>query len=527
MARIEKKTSSERAMLIILDGFGVNAPGEHNAITQAHTPRLDSFFNDYPYTTLEASGGAVGLPDGQMGNSEVGHITMGCGNIIHQDLVLINDAIHDGRFFKNEVLLKAIKKARKKSRPIHLLGLVSDGGVHSHIEHLKALLEMCKVHGVKPAVHMITDGRDTSPNTALSYLEELNKPLEEARGAIHTVIGRYYAMDRDRRWDRTESAFNALVGNGEVRVEESARLAIRMSYKKEIFDEFITPTIIEGTDRIQQDDEVIFFNFRNDRPRQLGAALAEEQFEEFDRHDYRPIHMCTMTEFHSSFTSPVAFKSEHPTISLAEVVSNCGLKQFHCAETEKYPHVTFFINGGREKPYAGEDRTMVPSPKVATYDLKPEMSAKEVTDEVINSVQGGVHSLIIVNYANGDMVGHTAVPDAIIKALEFMDKQVGRLLDAANEHGVNVLLTSDHGNCDEMYDALTGDPHTQHTTNPVPCMVMSHSDEEITLEAGRGLGAVTPTLLDLMNIPIPSAMHERSLIQKVPASAPAQPTQDE
>lgn len=501
-------------MLVILDGFGVNAQGEHNAITQAHTPHLDKFFSAHPYTTLEASGGAVGLPDGQMGNSEVGHITMGCGNIIHQDLVLINDAIHDGSFFKNTALLNAIKQARKKARPIHLLGLVSDGGVHSHIEHLKALLEMCKVHGVKPAVHMITDGRDTSPNTALSYLEELNQPLEEARGAIHTVIGRYYAMDRDRRWARTQAAFNALIGEGNIIVEDSARMAVRMCYKKEILDEFIEPTIIKGTDRIQADDEVIFFNFRNDRPRQLGAALAEQDFVEFERPNFTPINMCTMTVFHSSFKSPVAFQSEQPTISLAEVVSNHGLKQFHCAETEKYPHVTFFINGGREKPFPGEDRIMVPSPKVATYDLQPEMSAKQVTDEVIASLQAGEHSLIIVNYANGDMVGHTAVPEAIIKALEFMDKQVGRLLDVAHEQGVSVLLTSDHGNCDEMYDALTGDPHTQHTTNPVPCAVLDHSGDAISLEAGRGLGAVSPTLLDLMNIEIPAAMHERSLLQR-------------
>ena len=377
---------------------------------------------------------------------------------------------------------------------------------------------MCKVHGVKPAVHMITDGRDTSPNTALSYLEELNQPLEEARGAIHTVIGRYYAMDRDRRWERTEAAFNALVGAGDLTVEDSARQAIRMCYKKEILDEFIVPTIVKGTDRIQADDEVIFFNFRNDRPRQLGMALAEQEFNEFERHDFTTINMCTMTVFHSSFKSPVAFQSEHPTISLAEVVSNRGLKQFHCAETEKYPHVTFFINGGKEKPFPGEDRIMVPSPKVATYDLKPEMSAKQVTDEVIASVEAGEHSLIIVNYANGDMVGHTAVPEAIIKALEFMDKQVGRLLEAAAKQGVNVLLTSDHGNCDEMYDALTGDPHTQHTTNPVPCAVLDHSGDEIKLEANRGLGAVSPTLLDLMNIAIPSAMHERSLIQRVETS---------
>ena len=504
---------TQRAILIILDGLGVNDEGEHNGLTQAYTPVLDEHFTKYPYTTLEASGAAVGLPDGQMGNSEVGHMTMGCGNIIHQDLVLINDAIHNGSFFKNDVLVRALKTAKEKSRPIHLLGLVSDGGVHSHIEHLKALLMMCKLNGVKPAVHMITDGRDTSPNSALSYLDGIKDLLKETNGAVHSVIGRYYAMDRDRRWERTEAAWKALVSDTGLHAD-SARDAIKASYEKDIYDEFIEPTVIKDTCRIEPDDEVIFFNFRNDRPRQLGAALAEPEFNDFTREGFPAISMCTMTVFHSSFCSPVAFESEHPRVSLAEVVSNMGLRQLHCAETEKYPHVTFFINGGKEKPYPGEDRIMVPSPKVATYDLKPEMSAKEVADEVIKSIEEGVHSLIIVNFANGDMVGHTAVPKAIIKALEVMDKEVGRVLESAKREQVNVLLTSDHGNCDEMYDALTGDPHTQHTTNPVPCMVINHDDRVVKLAKGLGLGSVTPTILDLMNIPIPGNMQEPSLITK-------------
>ena len=510
---VNENDAVRRAILIILDGYGVNADGENNAVTQAKTPRLDEFFSSNPYTTLEASGPAVGLPEGQMGNSEVGHITMGCGNIIHQDLVLINDAIHNGRFFKNPVLIAALKSAKEKSRPIHLLGLVSDGGVHSHIEHLKALLAMCKLNGVKPAVHMITDGRDTSPNSAYSFLDDIKELLEDANGAVHSVIGRYYAMDRDRRWERTELAWKALVKDDGLQAE-SPREAIKASYEKDVFDEFILPTVIKETSRIQPDDEVIFFNFRNDRPRQLGAALAEADFEEFELGDFEPISMCTMTVFHSSFCSPVAFTSDHPRVSLAEVVSNMGLKQLHCAETEKYPHVTFFINGGKETPYPGEDRIMVPSPKVATYDLTPEMSAKEVADVVINSIEEGDHSLIIVNFANGDMVGHTAIPKAIIKALEVMDTEVGRVLDAAVEHAVNVLLTADHGNCDEMYDELTGDPHTQHTTNPVPCMVINHVDNNLSLEKDRGLGSVTPTLLNLMNIPIPGNMEEETLIVK-------------
>ncbi len=509
MAKYERD-KVRRAILIIIDGYGVNAEGENNAVTQAHTPKLDKFFSTNPYTTLEASGAAVGLPDGQMGNSEVGHITMGCGNIIHQDLILINDAIHNGSFFKNPALLAALRAAKKKSRPIHLLGLVSDGGVHSHIEHLNALLAMCKLNGVKPAVHMITDGRDTSPNSALDYLENINELLDEANGAVHSVIGRYYAMDRDRRWDRTELAWKALVSE-DCQHADSPKQAIKASYEANVFDEFIRPTVINNTSRIEEGDEVIFFNFRNDRPRQLAAALAAADFSDFDRGEFKPVSMCTMTVFYYSFCSPVAFTSEHPKMSLAEVVSNMGLRQLHCAETEKYPHVTFFINGGKEAPYPGEDRIMVPSPKVATYDLKPEMSAKEVADVVIKSIEDEVHSLIIVNFANGDMVGHTAVPEAIIKALEVLDVEVGRVIDAAIEKEVNVLLTSDHGNCDEMYDALTGDPHTQHTTNPVPCMVINHENKDIVLAKGKGLGSVAPTILKLMHIPIPGNMQEEPL----------------
>ena len=499
-----------RAMLVILDGFGVNSDGEQNAITQADMPRLDEYFAKYPYTTLEASGAAVGLPEGQMGNSEVGHITMGCGNIIRQDLVNINDAIHDGSFFKNPVLLAALQSAKKKSRPIHLLGLVSDGGVHSHIDHLKALLAMCKLNSVIPAVHMITDGRDTSPSMALSYLDELKELLEDSKGTINTVIGRYYAMDRDKRWERTARAWNALTQTDGPR-RANPRAVIKSSYKRELYDEFIEPMIITGTERIKPEDEVIFFNFRNDRPRQLGAALVDKDFTHFDRGKFKPVSMCTMTVFHTAFDCPVAFVSEPPTITLAEVVSNVGLKQLHCAETEKYPHVTFFINGGAEKPFPGEDRVVVPSPKVATYDLKPEMSAKEVADKVIEAIEGDIYSLIIVNFANGDMVGHTAVPEAIIKALEVMDKEVGRVLDSAVDNRVNVLLTSDHGNCDEMFDALTHDPHTQHTTNPVPCMVIK-GRSKLDLAKGQGLSSVTPTVLDLMNIPIPRNMVAKSII---------------
>lgn len=512
MAAKQNNGSMRRAMLVILDGFGVNSEGEHNAITQANMPRLDRYFAKYPYTTLEASGAAVGLPDGQMGNSEVGHSTMGCGNIIPQDLVHINESIHDGSFFKNPVLLDAIQSAKAKSRPVHLLGLVSDGGVHSHIDHLKALLAMCKLNGVTPAVHMITDGRDTSPNTALSYLDELKELLAESNGLIHSVIGRYYAMDRDNRWDRTARAWNALTQISGLQAE-TARDAIKISYEKDLYDEFIEPTIVTNTERIKSGDEVVFFNFRNDRPRQLGAALIDKDFSNFDRSEYEPVSMCTMTKFHTAFNCPVAYESEQPKVTLAGAISNVGLKQLHVAETEKYPHVTFFINGGKEKAHPGEDRIVVPSPKVATYDLAPEMSAHEVANKVIEAIEGDIYSLIIVNFANGDMVGHTAVPEAIIKALEVMDKEVGRVLDSAVSNKVNVLLTSDHGNCDEMFDALTHDPHTQHTTNPVPCMVIA-GRRKLELAKGQGLSSVTPTILELMNVPIPSQMNAKSIILK-------------
>lgn len=500
----------QRAMLIILDGFGVNDEGEHNAIKQANMPCMDKYFATYPYTTLEASGAAVGLPDGQMGNSEVGHITMGCGNIMRQDLVLINDAILNKSFFSNKVLLAALHSAKQKECPIHLLGLVSDGGVHSHIEHLKALLKMCESHQVIPALHMITDGRDTSPKSALRYLDEITPLLEAANGKIHTICGRYYAMDRDRRWERTKASWDALVSDTHNSVA-SARDAITQSYQAALTDEFIKPVSIQGTERIISNDDVIFFNFRNDRPRQLCEALCVHDFSDFERGDFTTANVRTMTVFHSSFDCPVAIESEHPHITLASVVSEAGVKQLHCAETEKYPHVTFFINGGKEISYPGEDRIMVPSPKVATYDLMPEMSAREVADVVIDALNNQQHHLIIVNFANGDMVGHTAVPKAIIKALEVMDTEVGRVLDTAVEQNVNVLLTSDHGNCDEMVDALSGDPHTQHTTNPVPCMVIANN-QTIQLKDGEGLSAVSPTILELMNLPKPVEMLANSII---------------
>ena len=497
-------------MLIILDGIGVNPSKANNAVLQATTPRLDEYFSKYPHTVLEASGEAVGLPPGQMGNSEVGHMTIGCGTIIRQDLIRINDAIADGSFFEMSPLLRAIDKAKNKEGCIHLIGLVSDGGVHSHIDHVIALIQLCRNQQVRPLLHVITDGRDTAPKSAIKYVKQLEVALKQANGAIVTLMGRYYAMDRDRRWERTIKAWQALVQlKGEKAVD--AHDAINKAYARGESDEFILPTVIEGALPMTGDSEVIFVNFRNDRPRQLSKALAKEGFSSFDRGpDYEPVKLTKMTKYSKDYLGPVVFPPRKPETNLAEIISLHGLHQFHCAETKKYPHVTYFLNGGHEDAYEGEDRKMVSSPKVATYDLQPEMSAEEIADEVIKAVKNDAYALIVTNFANGDMVGHTAKQEAVIAALEALDTHVGRVLDAAIEQGISVVITSDHGNCDEMVDPLTNEPHTQHTTYPVPCVVIDK--EHWILANGQGLSTVAPTILQLMGIEQPAAMTGKSLL---------------
>ena len=498
------------ALLVILDGFGINPDPAHNAILQAKTPNFDRYFADYPMTTLQASGRGVGLPAGQMGNSEVGHMTIGSGTIVKQDLVRIDDAIEDGSFYENPALLSAVTASREARRPLHLIGLVSDGGVHSHIDHLGALIRLCHRHQVVPQVHMITDGRDTSPQAAISYLPGLEALLDEYGGHIGTISGRYYAMDRDQRWDRVKMAWDNIV-HARGSVAESAEQAIEQSYAAGTNDEFILPTRLPGQQQLQAGDEMIFFNFRNDRARQICAAFALEHFEEFERGlDYRPINLTTMTYYDAKLGSPVAFAPMRPESTLGSVISDAGLRQLHCAETEKYAHVTFFFNGGREPPYLGEERKLVDSPRVATYDLQPEMSAAGVADAVIEGMKSGAYDFIVVNFANGDMVGHTAVRAAIIEAVEVLDREVGRVLEAAIASQFAVVLTSDHGNCDEMVDPETGKPHTQHSTHPVPCMVI---DPEVnTLVEGENLSAIAPTILQLMGIPKPVAMTGNSVI---------------
>lgn len=498
-------------LLIILDGFGVNPSRLNNAVQEANTPRLDQYFSRNPHTTLDACGEAVGLPDGQMGNSEVGHMTLGCGAVMRQDLVRINDEIESGEFFLNAALVAAVEDAVSQDRPIHLVGLVSDGGVHSHINHLLALIKLCHDHKARPVVHMITDGRDTAQMSALVYLNQIESALEDAGGSIATVCGRYYAMDRDNRWDRTEQAWKAMVLHEGI-TAENARYAIESGYAHNETDEFIKPTVLAGSERIESGDSVIFFNFRNDRPRQLAAALSQANFKEFDLGSYEGATVTCLTEYDPEFLLPIGYAPERPLYTLASVVSRAGYRQLHCAETEKYAHVTYFFNGGKKQPFAGEDHIMVNSPDVATYDLKPEMSALEVADKVIEALEQAEHSFILVNFANGDMVGHTAIRDAVLKAVEALDTQVGRVLDAAVKAQYSVVLTADHGNCDEMVDPVTQEPHTQHTLYPVPCLVIDEINWH--LRPGGSLSSIAPTVLQLMGLQQPPSMTGKSLLMQ-------------
>jgi 2,3-bisphosphoglycerate-independent phosphoglycerate mutase len=496
-------------LLIIFDGFGLNPNRLHNGWALARTPHLDEYFASNPHTALQASGLAVGLPDGQFGNSEVGHLTLGAGRILEQELVRITEAIHDGSLIANSAWQTLLKGGKR----VHLIGMVSDGGVHSHIDHLFGLLSMLHEAGVTPVIHMITDGRDTPPRAARKFLTSLERRLAElGNGEIATVSGRYFAMDRAMHWDRTEKAWSAMVlGMGLHAV--SPLEAIESAYARDEGDEFIQPTVIGSppTPVIAPDEPVFFFNFRSDRMRQLAAAMGLEDFSHFARNT-KPRRVVCMTEYNAHFPFPVIFPPKQPEKLLAEVISDAGLKQFHCAEREKYPHVTYFFNGGREKPFEGEEREIIPSPDVATYDLKPEMSAPQVADRIIQAIETNRYDFILVNFANGDMVGHTAVRQAIIGAVETLDRQSHRVIQAALERNYYVLLTADHGNCDEMVDPATGEPHTQHTVYPVPFLLLG--DREAQLGIGRGLSDVAPTVLDLLNLPQPPQMTGCSLILK-------------
>lgn len=506
-----KDVPRQPVVLIILDGFGVNPSKINNAVAEAKTPNLDRYFSSYTHTLLQASGTAVGLPDGQMGNSEVGHLTLGCGSIISQDIIQINKAIENGTFYENKVLLESLYRAKQNNRPLHLLGLVSDGGVHSSIDHLIAIIKLCKSHHVKPLLHMITDGRDTPPKSALTYWELLHSVLYESGGSVATISGRYYAMDRDNRWERTELAWRAIaLGKGQR--GHDVESAIRTAYTAGDSDEFIRPIIMSDYQGLVDGDQLISFNFRKDRPRQILTALGLNSSIKFDRGDAPIAQVTCMMPYFNDDRMPFLFKPEKPDITLGRLLSDKGIRQFHCAETEKYPHVTYFFNGGKQNPYSGETQYLVPSPGVATYDQKPEMSAHEIASAVIDAMTKKEYGFIVVNFANGDMVGHTANYDAVIHAVEVLDYEVGRVLDTAVALDYSVLLTADHGNCEEIVDPNTSEPHTQHTLYPVPCLIIDKQSWQ--LSCSGGLANVAPTVLQLMGLEKPAVMTANSILLK-------------
>ena len=500
-------------MLMILDGWGIAPPSSTNAVTRARTPHLDYYFNRYPHSQLRCSGEAVGLPEGQMGNSEVGHLSIGSGRIIYQSLTRISRAVKDGSLEKNPVLVKAMEEARDGGKKLHLLGLLSDGGVHSHIDHLLGLLAMAQKMGVeKVCVHAFLDGRDTPPQSAAPFLEQVEKACKELGvGQIATVSGRYYAMDRDKRWERIRKVYDCMTG-GEALEAPSAAEGLAAAYGAGQTDEFVVPFRVAGVDgKVEKGDSLIFFNFRPDRARELTHVFTDPEFAGFPRKETAlPVHFVSMTEYEKGLQAAVAFPPEAIKDTLAEVVSRAGLHQLHIAETEKYAHVTFFFNGGREQPFPNEDRILVPSPKVATYDLQPEMSAYLVTEKLQGALAKDLYDLVILNFANPDMVGHTGSLEAAVKALEAVDECVGSLAETVLQKGGALCITADHGNLEEMEDPVTHAPMTAHTTNPVPFLVVG-AEPGTHVEDG-GLSDIAPTLLDLLDLPEPEAMTGHSLL---------------
>ena len=502
-------------MLMILDGFGENNNKDGNAIELANTPNIDKLMKKYPVTEVYTSGLNVGLPDGQMGNSEVGHTNIGAGRIVYQELTRITKAIEDGDFFSNQEFINAIENCKKNNSKLHILGLVSDGGVHSHIRHLYALLEMAKRRDFEDVyVHCFLDGRDTPPASAENYIIKLEEKMKEKGvGKIASISGRFYAMDRDKRWERVKKCYDAIV-NGEGNKFGSAISAIEASYQKEVFDEFVEPTLICNGNNpiatINDKDSIIFFNFRPDRAREITRALVDTDFDGFEKKNLDLYFVCFTSYDETMPNVKIAFKKEPLVNTFGEVLSKNGYTQLRIAETEKYAHVTFFFNGGEEKQYEGEDRILVPSPKVETYDMKPEMSAYEVTEKVVDCIENEKYDCIILNYANPDMVGHTGSLEATIKAIETIDECVGKVVNAILEKEGTVLITADHGNAEQMIDYKTGEPHTAHTTNPVPLILVTE-DKNLKVKSGK-LADLAPTILDLMNIEKPKEMIGESLL---------------
>jgi 2,3-bisphosphoglycerate-independent phosphoglycerate mutase len=505
-------------LLMILDGWGINPARENNAVALADTPNLDALLAEFPHVPIQCSGMAVGLPDGQMGNSEVGHLNIGAGRIVYQDLTRISKSIADGDFFTNPVLLDCIRRTKAAGGRLHLAGLLSDGGVHSHITHLYGLLELARREGVEAFVHCLLDGRDTPPQSGADYLAQLeNEIARTGAGRVATVIGRYYAMDRDNRWDRVERAYNAMVlGEGAQRT--SSADAISQSYAAGVHDEFVEPAVIAEDGRpigtVQDNDGFIFFNFRSDRAREITRTLALDDCPGFDRKG-RPrlaAYVC-MTEYDATFGLPVAYGPEELRNILGQVLADAGKTQLRIAETEKYAHVTFFFNGGVEEPFPGEERCLIPSPKeVATYDQKPEMSAYLVTDELLKRLDSGAYDVIVLNFANCDMVGHTGIVPAAVKAVEAVDGCVGRLIARVRALGGAAIITADHGNADQMWDRESNGPHTAHTCNPVWLVLVDDARKNCRLRAGV-LADIAPTMLQMLGIAKPAEMTGTSLLE--------------
>ena len=503
-------------MLAILDGWGINEKEEANAVKLADTPNLDSIISQYPNTKIKTSGLDVGLPEGQMGNSEVGHTNIGAGRIVYQELTRITKSIQDGDFFEKKEFLDAINYCKKHNSDLHLYGLLSNGGVHSHNTHLYALLEFCKKQDFDRAyVHCFLDGRDTPPASGESFIAELEDKIKEIGvGKIATIMGRYYAMDRDKRWDRVEIAYKALA-IGEGMTADNAVDAIENAYQREEFDEFVKPTVILKNDKpvatIKQNDSIIFFNFRPDRAREITRVFVDKNFDGFEKKFLYVNYVC-MTQYDETIPNvEIAFKPTKIENTFGEYISKLGYSQLRIAETEKYAHVTFFFNGGNEVEYENENRILIASPKVATYDLKPEMSAYEVTDRVVDVIRKSMYDVIILNFANCDMVGHTGVLEAAVKAVETVDECIGRIVEEVRRMDGTVLITADHGNAEQMVDYTTGDPHTAHTTNPVPLIIAGLSDD-IELREGGRLADLAPTMLDIMGEKKPVEMTGESIL---------------
>ncbi|AFZ45284.1 phosphoglycerate mutase [Halothece sp. PCC 7418] len=505
-------------VLVILDGWGERQSKTANAIAQGKTPVVDSLREVYPLTFIQASGKAVGLPEGQMGNSEVGHLNIGAGRVVPQELVRISDAVEDGSILENPVLVETCQKIKASDGKLHLMGLCSTGGVHSHISHLLGLLKLAKAQEISEVcIHVFTDGRDTNPTDGVSALEAIQNYIQQAGvGKIVTISGRYYAMDRDRRWDRVQKAYEVITET-ECETEIDPIALLKEQYESDVTDEFIAPTRV-AAGGVEAGDGVIFFNFRPDRARELTSAFVNPDFDGFEREQIQPLHFATFTQYDASLPVEVAFKPQNLTNILGEVIANAGLKQLRTAETEKYPHVTYFFNGGEEEPFQGEDRKLINSPMVSTYDKAPAMSAEAVTDLACEAVEQGIYSLVVINYANPDMVGHTGNLEAAISAIETVDHCVGRLLESISKMGGTALITADHGNSEYMADEK-GNPWTAHTTNLVPFLLVEGEKRKIPQHGGKVelrdqgcLADIAPTILEILQIPQPEEMTGRSLI---------------